>query len=125
MSDHDRLGVAVLRTLARRPPSDVMGEMAREVLSGRMTLHEVMRGSAYSEALTEAAKEAVRALDAMTPEERRAAETMGEHAVADIIDPPPPPPAPAPEPEPGPSRAPLDNDWDEAFASPWDERDHF
>jgi hypothetical protein len=83
MSGHDRLGVAVLRFLARRPPSDVMGEMAREVLTGRMTLHEVMRSSAYSEEFTEAAQEAVRALDAMTPEERRAAELMGEHAAAD------------------------------------------
>jgi hypothetical protein len=121
MSDHDRLGVAVLRLVARRPPSDAMGEMAREVLSGRMTLPEVMRGSAYSQALTEASEEAVRALNAMTPEERRAAEAMGEHAAADLLDPPPPPPAPAPPPR----RALVDNDWDEAFASPWDERDHF
>ena len=116
MSDHDRLGVAVLRMLAARPASDVMGEMAREVLSGRMTLHEVMCGSAYSEALTEAAAEATRALDAMTPEERRAAEAMGEHGVADVLD-PPPPPAPRP--------APVESEWDEAVTSPWDERDHF
>ncbi|MEV6237755.1 hypothetical protein [Lentzea sp. NPDC051838] len=113
----DRLGVAVLRFLAKQPPSDVMGEMAREVLSGRTTLHEVMRSSAYSEALTEAAAEAVRAIDAMTPEERRAAEEMGEQAVADVLDPPPP----APEPR----RAPVDHDWDEAFTSPWDQNDHF
>jgi hypothetical protein len=120
MSDHDRLGVAVLRMLAKRPPSDVMSEMAREVLSGRMTLLEVMRHSAYSEALTVAAPEAVRALDAMTPEERRAAEAADEHAVADILDPPPPPPA-----APGPRRPPEEHDLDEAFTSPWDQRDRF
>ena len=122
MSGHDRLGVAVLRFLARRPPSDVMGEMAREVLSGRMTLHEVMRSSAYSEVLTEAAQEAVRALDAMTPEERRAAEAMDEHAAADVLDPPPPPP---PRPMPAPRRTPVADDWDESYASPWDNRDFF
>lgn len=117
MSEHDRLGVAVLRSLAMRPPSDVMGEMAREVLTGRMTLHEVMRNSAYSQAFTESAADALRTWDAMTPEERRAAEAVGERAVADILDPPPP----APEPR----RVPEDHDWDEAFTSPWDDRDTF
>lgn len=126
MSGHDRLGVAVLRFLAGRPPSDVMGEMAREVLTGRMTLHQVMRSSAYSEAFTVAAHEAVRALDAMTPAERRATELMGERAAADILDPPPPPlPPPPPRSVPAARRAQIEDDWDESFASPWDKRDYF
>lgn len=122
MSGHDRLGVAVLRSLAGRPASDAMGEMAREVLSGRMTLHQVMRSSAYSETLTEAAQEALRDWDAMTPEERRSAERMGEQVAADALETPPPPPAPS---IPVSRRALMDDDdgWDESFASPWDERD--
>lgn len=114
---HDRLGEAVLRAVAKLPPSDAMGEMAREVLSGRMTMQEAMRSGAYSEAFAAASQDAVRTLDAMTPEERRAAGELGERA-ADLLDPPPPPP-----PKPAPNRPPAADDWDEPFTYPWDTRD--
>jgi hypothetical protein len=112
----DRLGVAVLRYLAKERPSDPMGEMAREVLSGRMTMPEAMSGAAYAEAFTVAAQEAVRTLDAMTPEELRELAASGEQAI-DILDPPPDPPA-------RPSRASVE-DREELFTSPWDKRDYF
>lgn len=113
---HDRLGTAVLRALTNLPPSDPMGEMAREVLSGRMTFSQAMRSAAYSESFAVAAQDAVRTLEALTPEERKAAEDMGADGAADLLDPPRPPPTPAPR------RAPVEDDQDESFTSPWDTR---
>ncbi|MCS7477713.1 hypothetical protein ACFFQW_26275 [Umezawaea endophytica] len=110
----DRLGQAVLRSLARRPPSDVMGEMAREVLSGRMTLHDATRSLAYSEAFAVAARDVVPTLAGLSAEERRAAEDLGDRA-ADLLDPPDQPPQ-------KPRRAPVEDDWDESHTSPWDDR---
>ncbi|MEU4805732.1 hypothetical protein [Actinosynnema sp. NPDC023587] len=111
----DRLGQALLRSLARHPPSAAVGEMAREVLSGRMTLHEATRSLAYAETFAAAARDIRPALDSLSPEEHRQARESAD-AIADLLDPPEPPPPPKAR------RRPVEDDWDETCTSPWDDR---
>jgi hypothetical protein len=49
MMDLGPVNRAVLRVIAAQSPNQPLGEMAREVLSGRLTLREAASGPAYAE----------------------------------------------------------------------------
>ncbi|GHF66561.1 hypothetical protein GCM10010218_55180 [Streptomyces mashuensis] len=70
-----------LRHLAAGGAGEVLQEMAREVLSGRVGLREAVRVGAYAEALGERARAVGEVWRAMTPEER---ERRAEEARRDL-----------------------------------------
>ncbi|MFJ8962481.1 hypothetical protein ACIRG5_24130 [Lentzea sp. NPDC102401] len=114
--DEKRALQSVLRLLSGGGRRDPAAEMAREVLSGRMTLREAGNSLAYGEMFTQAVADAAATMEATTPQQRAEAQAALAHA-ADVLDPPPTPPV-----APTRRRAPVDDDWDESVTSPWDDR---
>lgn len=108
--DEQRVLRSVLRLLSGGAPRDPAAEMAREVLSGRMSLRDAGNSAAYGEMITQAVADAVATVEAASPEQRAEAEAALAGA-ASVLDPPPERP-----------RAPADDDWDESVTSPWDDR---
>jgi hypothetical protein len=58
MMDLEPVNRAVLRVVAAQSPNQPLGEMAREVLSGRLTLREAASGPAYAEHFAQAYEQA-------------------------------------------------------------------
>lgn len=67
----DELRRAVLVQLGElRGPKDPLGELARAVLAGQLTLQQAASSTAYAEALLAAARQTQVSLSAMAGEER-------------------------------------------------------
>lgn len=115
--DEKRVLQSVLRLLADGGQRDPAAEMAREVLSGRMSLQQAGNSLAYGELLAQTASDAMATMDSTSPQQRAEAEALLSRA-ADILD---PPPAEQPTPRARPCD-PVEDDWDESLASPWDDR---
>jgi hypothetical protein len=64
----------ILDELTKRRRSDPLGELAREVLAGRLSIRDAGLGSAYAEPLGAAADNGIRHLEALGPAERAALE---------------------------------------------------
>ncbi|MFI0911217.1 MULTISPECIES: hypothetical protein [Streptomyces] len=77
-----------LRHLAGGSGGEVLREMAQEVLSGRMRLHEAVRVGAYSEALTESVETAQAAWESLSPEERERGTAEARRFLAARAEPP-------------------------------------
>jgi hypothetical protein len=71
-----------LRVLAEGEAGPELQEMARDVLSGRVSLREALMSSAYSGALRRQAEQGMRQLNAMPAEEREALLESGREALA-------------------------------------------
>lgn len=89
----------ILNELAKRRRSDPLGELAREVLAGRLSIRDAGLGSAYAEPLGEAMDNGIRHLEALGPTERAALdEQVGRldeavrESMEDKASPPPPSP---------------------------------
>ncbi|MCX2948949.1 hypothetical protein [Lentzea sp. NEAU-D7] len=115
--DEKRALQSVLRLLSSGGRRDPAAEMAREVLSRRMTLREAGNSLAYGEMFTQAVTDAAATMESTSPQQRAEAEAALAHA-ADVLDPPAAPPVLPPR-----RRTPAeDDDWDESVTSPWDHR---
>lgn len=66
-----------LELLAERGQDPAVREMAREVLSGRLSLREAANVPAYGEAMRQGMQEGLRAYAALSESERREAEEEG------------------------------------------------
>lgn len=118
--DEKRLREALLRHLARQAPGEPMGEMAREVLAGRMTMAAAVGSLAYGEHFAAAAVEGAQLMRSLSPAEL--AEVNQTLAVAaSILDPPVSPVPPQPQHQSQRRRPDSDDDWDESVTSPWDQ----
>ncbi|MET9226023.1 hypothetical protein [Lentzea sp. NPDC003310] len=115
MSDVDepRLRQALLRHLVRSSPDPQVSEMAREVLSGRMTVSEAAGSLAYRDVFAAAAARSDQVLRSISPEEfAEAQQTLP--VAASLLDPPV-------LPEPVRARVVFEEEWDDSVTSPWDE----
>lgn len=115
MSDVDepRLRQALLRHLVRSAPDPQVGEMAREVLSGRMTMGQAAGSLAYRDLFAQAEAESAQVVRSISPDEfAEAQQTLG--VAASLLDPPVPP-------EPVRPRPAFEEEWDDSVTSPWDE----
>ncbi|MDT0451793.1 hypothetical protein [Streptomyces hesseae] len=77
-----------LRHLADGSGGEVLREMAQEVLSGRMRLHEAVRVGAYSDALTESVETAQEAWERLSPEQREERTAEARRFLASRAEPP-------------------------------------
>ncbi|GHH41605.1 hypothetical protein [Lentzea cavernae] len=111
--DERRLREALLRHVVRSAPGQPAGEMAQEVLSGRMTMAAAAGSLAYRDLFAAAAAEGEQVMRSISPQElAEAQQTLA--VAASILDPPV-------LPEPVRPRLPLDDEWDDSVTSPWDE----
>lgn len=114
--DERRLREALLRHLVRQAPDGPMGEMAQEVLAGRMTMAAAAGSLAYGEHFAAAAAEGTQLMRSLSPAELETAnQTLA--VAASILDPPVSPVPPRPR-RSGPD---VDSEWDESVTSPWDQ----
>lgn len=72
-----------LQRLAQGGGGEVVQEMAKEVLAGRLGLRDAMRNSAYREALSERVRDGFRALEDLPLDARQAAEEEGRRRLAE------------------------------------------
>ena len=104
----------ILNELAKRRRSDPLGELAREVLAGRLSIRDAGLSSAYAEPLGAAMDNGMRHLEALGPAERAALDEEAgrlHEAVRESLE------DPAPQPSPNPVRRTRrddsDDDWNE------------
>jgi hypothetical protein len=73
-----------LETLAERGQNPTVREMAREVLSGRLSLRDAANVPAYGEAVRQGMQEGLRAYAALSESERREAEEEGRRQLDEV-----------------------------------------
>ncbi|MCX4829793.1 hypothetical protein OG746_13740 [Streptomyces sp. NBC_01016] len=75
-----------LQRLAQGGGGEVVQEMAKEVLAGRVGLREAMQNSACREALSDRVRDGFRALEELPPDARHAAEDEGRRRLTTYQD---------------------------------------